>query len=95
METVQVTLRDDVWRELDWGGVPLLFLLSLTAAFNMVKHDQLAHNLANEGVWGSALKWLSCFSMFEDRVWHLGESYLSETAGMQYAAGNNSLPDIA
>lgn len=61
MEMVLVTLSDNLRRQLKRGGLALLILLDLTAAFNVVDHDLLIHCLANVGVCGVALQWLYSF----------------------------------
>lgn len=42
-----------------------LFLLGLSAAFDVVDYELLTYHLADAGVWRTALKWLVSF--FQDR----------------------------
>lgn len=61
MEIALVALRYELLRQLDQGKLALLFLLNLTAAFDMVNYNLLAHHLAATGIWGMALQWLVSF----------------------------------
>lgn len=61
METVLITLRDDLWWHLDWGSSALLLLLDLLATFDMVNHALLAHYLTDAGIQGTAHRWLISF----------------------------------
>lgn len=45
-----VTLTDNLPRQLDQGKLTLLFILDLTAVFNTVDYDLLAHHLASVGI---------------------------------------------
>lgn len=58
-----ITIMDDLWRHL------LLKLLYVSAAFNIVDHELLTHCLPDEGIWGTALQWLSSFLHGWDRGW--------------------------
>ena len=74
VETALVTLTDDLRRQLDLGGLALLILLDLTAAFDIVSHGLLAHRLADMGIQGPALKWLASFLQGQGQRVALGES---------------------
>lgn len=58
---VLVTLTDHLHRQLDGRGSALILLLDLTAQKITGCHDLLTHCLADTGVCGVALKWLSSF----------------------------------
>ena len=59
VEMALVALMDDLRRHLDRGGSALLVLLDLTTAFDTVDHELLACRLAEVGIQGSALQWLT------------------------------------
>lgn len=56
MQTMLVAFTNVLRRQLDRGGLTLLLLLDLPAAFNTVSYDLLTHYLADAGIWGSALQ---------------------------------------
>lgn len=61
METILVTITNDLQKHLDWYGLVLLLILDLTAGYNTVNHHLLTDCLADWGIWGTALQWLSSF----------------------------------
>ena len=74
VETALVALTDDLHCQFDLGGLALLILLDLTAAFDIVDHGLLAHHLADVGIQGLALKWLKSFLQGRGQRVAVGES---------------------
>lgn len=56
-----VTLTDNIRRQLDQGVLTLLFLLDLTAAFNMVSYRLLIYFLDDIEICGVTFQWLTLF----------------------------------
>ena len=64
LSTESATLRvlSDIYSAIDNGGIALLALLDVSAAFDTVDHDILMHRLAESfGIVGQAHDWISSF----------------------------------
>ena len=62
METALLRIQDDINRGLDAGVGSLLFLLNLSAAFDIIDHTTLLERLeAVAGIRGAALAWLRSY----------------------------------
>lgn len=72
-ETALVALTDDLHKQLDQGVLVLLILLDLTAVFDVVDYDLFAHRLANVGIDGVTLQWLTSFLRGQGQRVTLGE----------------------
>lgn len=66
-------LTDNLHRQLDQGKFLLLFLLDLTAVFNMVDYSLFTHCLVVAGLQGTALQWLISFLCGWRQMVALGE----------------------
>lgn len=79
METAQVVLMNDCCRQLDQDRSALLFLLDLTAAFDMADCDQLAHCLPMWIFMELPYSDISYSSIDKDRGWHWEKSCHRDT----------------
>ena len=61
-ETALVRVQNDILRTLDQGGVAILVLLDLSAAFDTIDHSILLYRMESVlGVKGSALQWFKSY----------------------------------
>lgn len=72
-QTALVTITCVIRRHLDWDGFMLLWLLDLTAEFDMVSYDLTTHCLADVGIQGSGLQWLISYLCGWEKKVALGE----------------------